>query len=38
MVARLDMDDINDINEDDKPSWYSYISNYIYTLLLQIKK
>jgi hypothetical protein len=48
-MARLDMDDnmasdmknmdnMNHINEDDKPSWYSYISNYIYTLLSQIKK
>lgn len=48
-MARLDMDDnmandmknmdnMNYINEDDKPSWYSYISNYIYTLLSQIKK
>jgi hypothetical protein len=35
MVARLDMDDIN---KDDKPSWYSYIYYYIYTLLSQIKK
>lgn len=48
-MARLDMDDnmandmknmdnMNYINEDDKPSWYSYIYNYIYTLLSQIKK